>query len=324
MYRIFLALAAASVLSACEGAAPTVEQGVGIGTGTQPLTEEESQDDIAPETPLGDRSPVNVYGDEADADLTMNDMKFDPATGELVLNNLPFDGDDNLYTRDAALSSGLQAGGSSFDVYTNVDGRASYYAVFRRSDSGYSQVGAAATDRYLGFGFGGVSAQRLRGNGRLPNANQAYLFTGEYAAVRTVDDPTTGTQVQYVAGTVEIDVDIQDFDVSGAVEGVIVDRRFFDENGVRIASLDNADFVSLATADIDFSDWTIMSSQATSVVRGESGASGTWEGLFTGPNGEEVAGIVVMEGEGPVGIDPATGDYILLDVRETGGFIATR
>ena len=168
------------------------------------------------------------------------------------------------------------------------------------------------------------SAQRLDGSGSLPNANQAYLFTGEYAAVRSVNDPTSGTIVQYVAGTIEIDVDIQDFDTSGAVEGVIVDRRFFDENGVRIASLDNADFVSLATADIDFTDWTIMSSQATSIVQGESEASGTWEALFTGPNGEEVAGIVVMEGEGPVGIDPATGEYILMDVRETGGFIATR
>jgi hypothetical protein len=46
--------------------------------------------------------------------------------------------------------------------------------------------------------------------------------------------------------------------------------------------------------------------------------------LFAGPNGEEVAGIVVVSGTGPIGIDPATGDLIEVQVRETGGFIATR
>lgn len=319
IYRNFLALTAVGVLAACTGGSPiTSADAVGIGTGTQPLTLEAEQ---VEETTEAAGSP-NIYGSEINSELTLNDLDYDPATDELVLNNLPFDG-DNIYARNAAVSASV---GSAFGVYENVGGNSNYYAVFRRAGSGYSQVGTVGTDRYLSFGFGGVAAQRLDGSGALPAANTQYLFTGEYAAVRTIIDPTTGSQVQYVAGTAQIDVDIADFDTTGAVEGVIVNRRFFDNNGVQLTALDTADFISLATGEINFDNWTIASSTATAVslTTGQSGASGTWQGLFAGPNGEEVAGIVVVSGSGPVGIDPATGDFIEVQVRETGGFIATR
>ncbi|MFZ7091961.1 hypothetical protein [Primorskyibacter sp. 2E233] len=324
MNRFILALALSSVLAACTGGNPGNSGDDGIGSGTQPLVDEEVPTNV-PDEGTASTGP-DVYGTSANEKLTMNDVDFDPATGELVLNNLPFDGDDNLYQRDAAVSTAFGTAGSSFDAYRNVAGTNRYYAVFRRTGSGYSQVTAVGTDNYVTFGFGGVAAQRLSGSGKLPTSNQSYIYDGEYAAVRTIIDPDTGSQIQYVAGTTRIRVDIEDFDTTGAVEGYIADRTFFDNNGVPIDDLNGTgEFISLSTASINFDNWTIESSDATIVGGpGTTGATGTWEGLFAGPNGEEVAGIVVIEGTGPIGIDPATGEYIEVQVREVGGFVAER
>jgi len=59
-------------------------------------------------------------------------------------------------------------------------------------------------------------------------------------------------------------------------------------------------------------------------------ADGNWNGLCPGPNGEEIAGIVVVQGPGPIGIYPVTGNYLYTNVaegqeiREVGGFVARR
>lgn len=321
MYRNFIALTAVGVLAACTSGNPiSSSDEVGIGTCNQPL---QPDTDCDPgETSTEAATSPNVYGAALNSDLTVNDMTYDPLTDELVLNNLPFDG-DNTYARNAPLSAAI---GSPFGAYESVGGTSDYYAVFRRSGSGYSQVGTVGTDQYVSFGFGGAAAQRLDGTGALPTANSQYLFTGEYAAVRTIIDPDTGSQLQYVAGTATIEVDVEDFDDTGAVEGIIADRTFFDNNGVQLTDLDDVDFISLATADINFDNWTIASSTATAYSRADlsSGASGSWQGLFAGPNGEEVAGIVVVSGSGPIGIDATTGDFEEVQVRETGGFIASR
>lgn len=335
MYRTIVALALASALAACDPASLISGDGGGIGTGAQPLiAEPDTADDGSTVDPNADPDPDNLYASEIDGasdDLTVNAMTFDPATGELVFNNLPFDSDkgvagENVYTRNAVVSAALANRG--FDAYRNAagpSGASQYFAVFRRSTSGFSQVGTVGSDRYLSFGFGGAAAQRLEGDGSLPAGNDSYVFAGEYAAVRTVVDETTGTRMEYVSGVSIIEVDIQDFDVTGAVEGLIVSREFFDANGVNIADLSGADFLSLATAEINFDSWTISSSDASAVRSdGEVTQTGSWSGLFAGPNGEEVVGIVVVEGQGPVGIDPANGEFITQEVREVGGFIATR
>ena len=330
MNRSIIALALAGALAACTGGNPNDSgNDAGVGTGAQPLIDEPMPDqdtiDDNQEDPADPVEETDSFGSDYSDDLSMNEVTYDPASGDLVLNNMPFDGEDNLYRADPAASAALAGAGSSFDAYRNVGGVNRYYAVFRQSDSGYSQVTAVGTDNYIEFGFGGLAAQRLTGEGALPEANQEYTFTGEYAAVRTIIDPDTGSEIQYVAGTAEIYVDIEDFDDVGAVEGIIANRAFFDANGVFIPEISNTgEFISLKTSDINFDTWTINSATATAVLDGETGATGSWEGLFTGPNGEEVAGIVFIEGQGPVGIDPDTGDYIQVQVRESGGFIATR
>lgn len=325
MKHYILALALAGALSACsEGNPSSGDSSDGVGTGTQPLVDEEMPDTVEEED--GGSTGPDKYAEDTSGGLTMNNVAYDKSTDTLVLNNLPFDGDDNTYARSAATSTAFANAGSGFSAYRNVEGSNRYYAVFRQSDQGYAQVAAAGTDNYVTFGFGGVAAQRLSGDGSLPNKNQSYIFDGEYAAVRSVIDPNTGSEIQYVIGTVRIRVDIEDFDDLGAVEGYIADRTYFDSTGVPINELNGSgEYLTLATASIDFDNWTIESSDA-SIQGGYSttGATGTWEGLFAGPNGEEVAGIVVVEGSGPIGIDPDTGEYIQVEVREVGGFVATR
>ena len=53
--------------------------------------------------------------------------------------------------------------------------------------------------------------------------------------------------------------------------------------------------------------------------------TGTWDGIFSGPNGEDISGIVFVQGTGPVGIDVASGTVLTKStVRETGVFNAQR
>ncbi|WP_299922698.1 hypothetical protein [uncultured Pelagimonas sp.] len=325
MYRNLVALACAGVLAACAS-----------GEGSNPITDLDPDDttlideNTTPDEPTtgdGDgEDSSNVFGDSLNNDrLTANEMSFDADTGELVLNNMPFDGDDNIYEVDKTISDNF--GSSNFNVYRNASGPASYFAVFRVSDSGYSQVGTAGTESYVSFGYGAAAAQRLSGSGALPDDQQTYVFTGEYAAVRTVIDPDSGSIMQYVSGTATLRVDTEDFDDTGVVGGYIADRSFFDANGVQISDLDGVgDFITLTDTDINFDNWTIASADATVYTDNgtTAGASGSWDGLFAGPNGEEIAGVVVVEGSGPIGIDPDTGSYVEVQVRETGGFIATR
>ncbi|CUH78582.1 hypothetical protein [Tropicibacter naphthalenivorans] len=322
MYRNFIALAVAGVLAACSAGTNPLNSSdpeAGVGTGEQPLVTEPDPD----ENENADPNALNVYGEDANADLFMDNMSFDASTGELVLNALPYDGEESVYTRDAARSAGLARGGSTFDVFTNAAGSADYYAVFRRSDSGYSQVGAVALDPANANDrlAGGVAAQRLRDIDNDPIG--AFTFTGEYAAVRTVQ-ADSGTDIQYVAGTVTLNVDTTQADGANAVSGNIDDRTFFDANGALIAELTNANEVYLSLSDIDYTDWTIGSASAIASGSGTTTVTGTWDGILTGPNGEEIAGIVVLEGDQPVGIDPVTGGYTEVEVREAGGFIAAR
>lgn len=317
MYRIFLTLAFAGALSACSGSP-------GGGDGDNPLEDGtvcerdnplEDCQDASDEDP--DTDGDSQYGTGMNAELTMNNITYDESSDEVVLNNLPFDGDDNVYARNAGVDLG-----NGYGAYENAEGNEDYYAVFRRTD--YSQVAAAGTNGYIGFGFGGVGAQRLSGAGSLPETEEAYLFTGEYAAVRTYLDPGSGSEIMYVTGDSQLRVDIEDFDNIGAVEGLVVNRRFFDDAGVELTELAGSDYISMATSEIDFDNWTINSSDAVAVQNGQPGPSGNWSGLFTGPNGEEVAGIVVLEGSGAYAVDETTGEYINADTRETGAFIAER
>lgn len=359
MNRAILALAIASVLSSCSsggGGSLQSDGSDGIGTGQQPLTEEpdvtgEPDSDGGSQDAGGAEDP-NVYANQTDDGpaLRMNNISYDRETDELVLNNLDFD-DANPYSQAEVASASFAADGSGFRAYQNDIGPDEYYAVFRLSDEGYGQAAAVGSrsevfDRTLDIG--GAGAERLVGSGRLPAANATYLFNGEYAGVRTIRPDLRGGQteeIQYVTGTTQLTVDIQDFDTTGSVRGLVFDRTVFDAMGVPVgdramgeANVGDTTFVRLDRTDIDFDNWTIVSGDAQLVhvsatsefptPREDNGTKdGRWEGLFVGPNGEEVVGIVVVEDSTPIsiGIDPTTGQYNDIEiVREVGGFVGSR
>jgi len=246
--------------------------------------------------------------DEADADtatgssayltedgefLTLNNISYDPDSDTLQLNNIPFDDPENNYQRITT-----EAFNNNFDAYDSAPAAGSneiqYFAVFRRSDSGESQVAAAGTNGYIQFGYGGAGAQRLGNKPTLPSTG-IYSYTGEYAGVRTtrVGDATDG--VQLVTGTARLQADFGDFDETGAVGGTIRNRTLYTTAGVPVGTLDG--FISLADGTIDFENAVIQGTNAVEVAADGTQTSGNWSGVFAGPGGSEIAGALFVEGD---------------------------
>jgi len=284
MTRIWMGLALGFGLSACSG--------------TPPFGGEEN-----PDAEAGTNS---TYFNEDNPTLSLNNISYDATTDTLTLNNIPYDDPDNAYERIQGenFSNGFDAYQSAPKAGTN---EVQYFAVFRRSDSGETQVAAAGTDSYVDFGYGGAGAQRLGARPTLPSSG-IYSYNGEYAAVRTTRDGTADG-VTLITGTANLAVDFDDFDVVGAAGGTINNRQIYNTNGTLVGTLDG--FISLADTTIDFANSGIESSTATEYdgAGDPTGAAGNWQGVFAGPGGSEIAGIVFVEGP---------------DVREVGGFVATR
>lgn len=276
-----------------------------------------------PFTDTGAGTPVaavvanEINGSALDADLTGNGVVFsdngtpaDPTDDTLVINNIPFDNVDasgGAYTRVGALPNGFER----YESPTlGTAGELSYFAVFRRSN--LAQVTAVGTGDFVTPGTGGLVAQRS-GPAGVPAARAAsYTFTGDYAAVRIGTINGGSNDVTFVTGNTILTADILDFDTNGAVTGVVVVRELYDSDGNFIRTLD--DFISLTTTGIDFETASIGSAAATTFENGQQLGTGQWEGLFAGPNGEEIAGVIVIEGQ-TTSTEPAD------TVRETGTFI---
>ncbi|MEL7133880.1 MAG: hypothetical protein AAGK77_15880, partial [Pseudomonadota bacterium] len=149
MTRTAALLALAALLVAC-------------GDGN-PFTDAEDGEDSTPDPGTGSSS---VFFE--DGDLVANNIVFDASSDTLVINNIPFDDPDNEYVRITTENFI----GSGFDAYESDpapgSGEDQYFAIFRRSDSGNSQVAAATSAEFIGFGFGGGGAQRLGGDPTLP------------------------------------------------------------------------------------------------------------------------------------------------------------
>jgi len=284
MTRIWTGLVLGLGLSACGGTPPFGGEGDGDA----------------------DAGTDSVYFTEQNEFLTLNNITYDRTTDTLTLNNIPFDDPDNAYRRIARenFNNGFDAYESDPAAGTN---EVQYFAVFRRSDTGASQVAAAGTNSYVDFGYGGAGAQRLGSQPNLPSSG-IYSYNGEYAAVRTTRDGSNNG-VTFVTGDATLRVDFDDFDVDGAAGGTISNRQIYDVNGQALGALDG--FISLTDTTIDFDNSSLTSSTATERdgLGEATGAAGNWQGVFAGPGGSEIAGIVFVESSG---------------VREVGGFIATQ
>lgn len=301
MFRIILATTALAGLVACGDGNPFDNPLSGGGGGT-----------------VGDTDSV-LTGADLNEDLTANSVTYNdqgtPSTADdtLVINNLPFDNSDlsgGVYSQVSTLATGFEL----YESTLSSSGR-QYFAVFQRSAE--ADATAVATDDYFDFGFGGTVVER-RGAGGVPAARPTtYTFTGDYAGLRVYrDDGFFLTNV--VDGDAILYVDILDFDVNGAVEGIIVNRDAYALNGVFVADI--PDGIVLATASVDFDNARIEQSDA-SLQAGENLGDGSWEGIFAGSGGAEIAGIVVIEGSPSEAEIDARGFPTGARVRENGVFI---
>lgn len=291
MTRVWMGLALGFGLTACGGTPPFG------GDATEPGADE---------------SVGSVFLDDEAAFLRLNNIEYDSSTDTVRLNNLPFDDDNNVYAAipGAALADGFGA----YESLQDDPGEVQYFAIFKRSTSGSTQVAAANTTAYADFGYGGAGAQRIVGGApNLPENGPIYIFTGSYAGVRTTVDTTGTDDANFVTGDAEVRADFGDFDITGAINGTITNRIIYDANGAALGPL--ATSIVLEDTTIDRTNGTIVAAQAferdaTGVVR-----SGDWSGVIAGPGGTEVAGYVLVQ-DGGGSTDG--------DVREVGGFITER
>lgn len=258
------------------------------------------------QTDGGDDAPGSRYasGDGA----VMNNIKKDGDA--IVLNNLPHDDSKGRYTEMAGVDLG-----NDFKAYESNpatdgnDGSMHYFAVFRRSDSGHSQVAAAATGDYADYGNFGAGAQRLNDRTTLP-ADGNYVYTGDYAAVQITKGHNGSNDARLISGDVRLQIDFDDHG-TGVVGGTINNRQLFDTQGNLIGIV--GDVITLADTEIDHDNAILKDGTAISINSSDATIthSGEWGGTFAGPDGEEVAGFVVLEN---------TDD----DTQESGVFITTR
>ncbi|MFD2173706.1 hypothetical protein [Rhodobacter lacus] len=277
MIRQALPFVALLGLAACDGAAITGPAG----------------GDDSSNTPSGgvcDGTTI-VCMDEA------NSFTYDATKDEIHINNLPFDLDGTYQKVDGLTVDGQQ-------VYRNADGARNYYALYVQGSNPLTAASVAATDSYIDYGYSGTM---FRGTGDidLPTDAQA-TYEGTYQGIRIYE---TGGAHGFSSGTVKMVVDFEDFDNTGLISTSIGNRVAYDASGAAIGTLPG-----LVVGDTQHSDGVI---QATPISEGygdtATGASGTLAGIFGGENGDQVAGVLVLEGPDALDAD--------VRVRETGAFV---
>ena len=259
-----------------------------------------------------------------------------------TVDNLGFDG-ANSYGAGVALATL-----GSYNVYeataTEIDpdtGVAIPQFLHRMvagiSSTGRTEFAIVRTGAYRGYGFGGFVLKRNDAV-VLPTTQQA-AYSGDYAGVR---DFNGVPGLEYATGDMTVAIDFEDFNDGDAVQGQVTNRQVFDVDGNNITAsildamdekFDPDDIVGPSTdlptlvfkvgpgvIDVNgeirgFLDSAVVdySGDLPEVVTYE---DGQYYAIVSGPNADEVVGIIVVEAEDPR-LDGVT-------VRETGGFILYR
>jgi hypothetical protein len=241
----------------------------------------------------------NKFAFDRTRGLTMNSIQYvqtvpgDPASSELIINNLPFDGPDGRYTYLAGL------GDADAKVYESIQtattGLIKHYAVFVQSD--HIDGAAAAGQNWINFGYGGANI--VRDSFSLPSGGE-YEFVGNYAGVRTFSDRSG---LELVSGTARILLDIEDFDPSngtqGAIVGTISNRT---RQAINASVIDptrhNLTGLSLVLVEFNTADGTFDDGEVASLLPDglTAGATGTYDGFLAGINSTNIGANVVVEG----------------------------
>lgn len=262
--------------------------------GDEPAGDGESTDggtDGGIDTPdVGDGSGVGTDVPDSGASQSLralyggevNSVEYDPDTGEVVINNLPLDG-QSYHEFDRGLD-GFQA------ITNSEDALRRYYAVRRTTETGDVEVTAVGTGDYRDTGYGGYLIRRASDTANLPATGEA-VYQGPYAGVRVLPGDQQGTRnATFSQGDATLEVDFGDFDVVGAVEGRIENRKVVGING---EDLGERPVIILGTGEIEgngrFSGAAFTEPDAT---------EGSYVGLFAGPDGEEAGGVVLIDDAG--------------------------
>ena len=256
------------------------------------------------------------------------------------VDNLPFDGgDDTPYIRGQAVGSfGDYAVYEAVQQYPdslngNPINQFTHRAIYGVSRSGNTEFAIIRTGAYQGYGFGGFVYER-NGTVVMPTVGQA-LYNGKGAGLR---DYQGRGGLDFITADVQVAIDFDDFNedtgiYEGAVDGFVFNKRVFDIAGneltdnviARINAGNNSSLRAIPTTVFTIGPNVMdengeISGAVTSPFGNNSGqaqeyGTGTYYGILSGDNAEELVGIVVTE---------STTDTESVTVRDTIGFTIYR
>lgn len=263
---------------------------------------------------------------------------YDSSTDTFFVDNLPFDG-NTPYSRGTAVGSlGDYAVYEAIEETTDpITGAAidqlEYRAIYGVSRSGNTEFAIIRTGAYVDYGFGGWVYER-NGSVTLPTSGQA-LYNGKGAGLR---DYQGRGGLEYSTSDVQIALDFDDFNPTtgqsnGAVDGFVYNRKVFDMAGNeitndilgRINEANSSSMTSIPTAVFRIStnamdaNGEITGTLASRMVNDSGEVSvfeeGTYYGIISGDNADEIVGVIVLEST----VDPSADK-----VRDTTGFTIYR
>lgn len=281
-----LALLSGLGLAACSGTT-AINDPFGVATGGGATAIEETV------------TPGKNYLDDGSVPHATR-IEYDVATDTLIVESLPFDHPqiEGRYDRAPAYDTGGNR------AFISGAGSEVYLAFLKESRTGNVAGGVVATGGYFDHGYRGAFYGRNT-SVTLPTSGLPVYYNGDYVGLRTVNDGTSPNTIsggEPIPDIVTADVAIEADFADGYVRGGVRNRQV---NG-------NADPI----ASITFTDTKIQGTGfKTGVIDATQGSPttgadlGTLEGLFGGPNGEEVIGILMLEYD---------------NIRETGVFSAEK
>jgi len=224
-------------------------------------------------------------------DYAASRIEYDASTDQLIVESLPFDDDvfEGRYDRVKAFDV------SGFKAYRATSGFDNYIAYYGTSSTGNVSAAVVGQDGYADHGHAGAGYARNTAV-NLPSSTQKAFYTGKYVGLRTVDDNLPFLDI--ITGDADMEADFAD----GKVRGFIRNRV-----------LKQSQSALSAGSDMVLTEANILTDEATFADGGVGGAvdgsivEGSWQGLFGGPSGEEIAGVVIITHD---------------EYRETGSFVA--
>jgi len=218
-------------------------------------------------------------------------IEYDASKDQLIVESLPFDDDvfEGRYNRVKAFDV------PGYNAYRSTTGFDNYIAYYGNSSTGNMSTAIVGQDGYADHGHAGAGYARSTGVA-LPSSAQRAFYTGKYVGLRTTDDNNPFLDI--IEGDAAMEADFSD----GKVRGFIRNRVLKQSQ----SALSAGSNMALTEIAIDRDEAKFKGGSVGGTVDGAA-VDGNWEGLFGGPNGEEIAGVVVI----------THGTY-----RETGTFIA--